>query len=161
LETGGKFIHRVYELSDDEIRAIHTKLPNVNAELAPVTSADIDSWMIEIPLNLKYRYPLSTTSHALASLGYSSILYTKQVLEYSYDLDAVTSGYITEPHSISNFTQYDGTVNISFGLIKRLKNNKILETSLYYQHGLGEFGVEKIKSNFLGIRGAYWFTIKK
>lgn len=161
LETGGKFIHRVYEISDDEIRAIHIKLPNVNPELAPVITADIDSWMIEIPLNLKYRYPLSTTSHALASLGYSSILYTKQVLEYNYDLDAVTSGYVTESHSISNFMRYDGMLNISLGLSKRLKNNKILETSLYYQQGLEEFGAEKIKSNFLGIRGTYWFTIKK
>jgi hypothetical protein len=83
------------------------------------------------------------------------------VLEYSYNLNTVTSGYITEPHTISKYTWYTGTLNISLGLSKRLKNDKILETSLYYQHGLGESGVEKTKSNFLGIRGTYWFTIKK
>jgi uncharacterized small protein (DUF1192 family) len=161
LETGGKFIHRFYEIGDDEISAMNSKLPYVNADLAPVTQVDIDSWMIEIPFNLKYRYPLSSTSHALAGFGYSSLLYTKQVLEYSYNLDTVTSGYITEPHTISKYTWYTGTLNISLGLSKRLKNNKILETSLYYQHGLGESGVEKTKSNFLGIRGTYWFTIKR
>lgn len=161
LETGGKFIHRFYEISDDEISAMNSKLPYVNADLAPVTQVDIDSWMIEIPFNLKYRYPLSSTSHALAGFGYSSLLYTKQVLEYSYNLDTVTAGYITEPHTISKYTWYAGTLNISLGLSKRLKNNKILETSLYYQHGLGESGVEKTKSNFLGIRGTYWFTIKR
>ena len=161
LETGGKFIHRFYEIGDDEISAMNSKLPYVNADLAPVTQVDIDSWMIEIPINLKYRYPLSPTSHALAGIGYSSLLYTKQVLEYSYNLDTVTSGYITEPHTISKYRWSIGTLNISLGLSKRLKNNKILETSLYYQHGLGESGVEKTKSNFLGIRGAYWFTIKR
>jgi len=35
-----------------------------------------------------------------------------------------------------------------------------LETSLYYQQGLGEMGVESNGSNYLGIRGVYWFTVK-
>ena len=160
LETGAKFIHRFYVISGDQVKTIHSKLPYVNADLAPVTVADIDSWMMEFPLNLKYRYPLSTTTHGLASLGYSSLIYTKQILEYSYDLDGVPSGHITEPHTISAITRYAGSLNISLGLSKRLKNKEIIETSLYYQHGLGTAGVEKMRSNFLGIRGAYWFSIK-
>ena len=88
------------------------------------------------------------------------MIYTKQVLEYSYDFDAVPSGHITESHIIADITRYTGTLNISLGVSKRLKNNKILETSLYYQHGLGEMGVEKMNSNYVGIRGTYWFTVK-
>ncbi len=142
VETGAKFIHRYYEISEEELNTNLT-LPYVNPDLAPVTQADIDSWMIEVPMNLKYRYPLSLKTYALVGLGYSSVIYTKQVLEYSYNFDAIPSGYITEPHILTDVTRYSGTLNISLGISKRLKNNKILETSLYYQHGLGEMGVEK------------------
>ena len=159
VETGAKFIHRVYEIPEDELNSNLT-LPDVNSDLAPVIQADIDSWMIEVPLNLKYRYPLSSKLYALAGLGYSSVIYTKQALEYSYNFDAIPSGYITEPHTINDVTRYSGTLNISLGISKRLKNNKILETSLYYQQGLGEMGVESNDSNYLGIRGVYWFTVK-
>ena len=159
VETGGKFIHRYYDISEAELNS-NLALPHVNPDLAPVTQADIDSWMIEVPINLKYRYPLSLKTHALASFGYSSLIYTKQVLEYSYDFDAVPSGHVTEPHIITDITRYSGTLNISLGVSKRLKNNKMLETSLYYQHGLGETGVEKMNSNYVGIRGTYWFTVK-
>ncbi len=159
IETGGKFIHRFYKISEDELKS-NSELPYINPDLAPLGQADIDSWMVEIPLNLKYRYPLSPKTHALAGLGFSSIIYTKQVLEYSYNFDSVPAGHVTEPHTISNFARYGGTLNVSLGFSKRLKNKKILETSLYYQHGLGDSGIEKMRSNYLGIRGAYWFTLK-
>jgi hypothetical protein len=159
VETGAKYIHRVYDISEEELNSNLT-LPDVNHDLAPVIQADIDSWMIEVPINLKYRYPLSPKLHALAGLGYSTVIYTKQALEYSYNYDAIPSGYITEPHTINDVTRYSGTLNISLGISKRLKNNKILETSLYYQQGLGEVGAEKNQSNYIGIRGVYWFTLK-
>ena len=159
VETGAKFIHRYYEMSEEELNTNPT-LPYINPDLAPITQAEVDSWMIEVPMNLKYRYPMSAKTYALAGLGYSSVIYTKQVFEYSYNFDALPSGYVTEPHSNNDVTRYSGTVNISLGISKRLKNNKILETSLYYQHGLGEMGVEKNLSNYVGIRGVYWFTVK-
>ena len=160
VETGAKFIHRYYEISEEELNTNPT-LPYINPDLAPATQAEVDSWMIEVPMNLKYRYPLSPKTYALAGLGYSSVIYTKQVFEYSYNFDAIPSGYITEPHILNDVTRYSGTLNISLGISKRLKNNKILETSLYYQQGLGEMGVEKNRSNYIGIRGVYWFTVKR
>jgi hypothetical protein len=159
LETGAKFIHRFYEIPEESLRK-NLALPYINTDLGVVKQADIDSWMIEVPLNLKYRYPLAPKINAIAGLGYSSLIYTKQILEYSYTLDAVPSGHITEPHNVSDVTRYTGALNLSLGISKRLKNNKILETSLFYQQGLGALGVEKMKSNFIGIRGVYWFTIK-
>ena len=159
VETGTKFTHRYYEMSEEELSTNPT-LPYTNPDLAPVTQAEVDSWMVEVPVNLKYRYPLSAETYALAGLGYSSVIYTKQLFEYSYNFDAIPSGYVTEPHSNNDVTRYSGTVNFSLGISKRLKNNKILETSLYYQHGLGEMGVEKNLSNYVGIRGVYWFTVR-
>jgi hypothetical protein len=159
LETGAKFIHRYYEIPEESLSKNLT-LPYVNTDLGALKQADIDSWMIEVPLNLKYRYQLAPKINAIAGLGYSSLIYTKQVLEYSYTLDAVPLGHITEPHNVSDITRYTGALNLSLGISKRLKNNKILETSLFYQQGLGALGVEKMKSNFIGVRGVYWFTIK-
>ena len=88
VETGEKFIHRFYEISESELNA-NVSLPYVNPDLAPVTQADIDSWMIEVLINLKYRYPLSLKTYALAGFGYSSLIYTKQILEYIYNYDAI------------------------------------------------------------------------
>ncbi|MEQ9413894.1 MAG: hypothetical protein RIF39_08685, partial [Cyclobacteriaceae bacterium] len=55
---------------------------------------------------------------------------------------------------------YPGTLNLSLGFSSQLKNSKIIETSLYYQHGLGKVGLEQTKPELLGIRGTYWFNIK-
>ena len=55
---------------------------------------------------------------------------------------------------------YPGTLNISIGLDHQLKNKKAFETTLFYQHGLGESGLEQVKASFLGVRSTYWFTLK-
>ena len=132
IETGAKFVHRFYEISGDELSSSNIRLPQVNADLAPIITADIDSWILEIPVNLKYRYPLSMKTHWLAGIGYSSLVYTKQLFEYNYILDGSSSTHINEAHSFAKTTVYPGTLNVSFGLSNRLKNKKIIETSLYY-----------------------------
>jgi len=159
VETGAKYTRRIYEISDKEA-LLDMSLPNVNPTLGPLVNADIDSWILEVPINLKYRYPLSMKAHLLAGIGYSSLMYMKQVFEYSYELDSDPSAQINTTYKTEKFALNPGMVNISLGLSKELKNKKIVETSLYYQHGLGALGTEKVKANFLGIRSTYWFTIK-
>lgn len=159
LETGAKYTHRFYEISD-RIALSGIQLPNVDTNLGPLVNADIDSWMLEVPINLKYRYPLSMKTHLLTGIGYSSLMYTKQVLEYYYELDSDPSAQINTTHSVKKFDINPGMLNISIGLSKEMKNRKTAETSLFYQYGLGEIGIEKAKANFLGIRSTYWFTIR-
>jgi hypothetical protein len=41
-----------------------------------------------------------------------------------------------------------------------LENKKIIELGIFYQQGLGSMGLEKNKSNFLGLRSVYWFPLR-
>ncbi len=159
LETGGKYTHRVYQISDQNDLAT-AQLPNVEQSLGVPTNADIDSWILEIPLNLKYRYPTSLKSHLLGGIGFSSMLFTRQLLEYDYNFDGNSSANIYSVYNNSNPQLYFGTINFSVGLSNETKTKKIIETSLYYQHGLGTIGVENTKQSFLGIRSVFWFKIR-
>lgn len=161
LETGAKFVHRVREREISSAQEL-SDLPYVNEDLGTVTSADVDSWMFEFPLNLKYRYPLSMKKHWIAGIGYSPLLYTKQLFEYEYDYQIDGSTFVTmsESYTEPGMKFEPGTINIMLGLSNHLKNKKILETSLYYQHILGSQGLENSRGGFLGIKTAYWFKIR-
>ncbi len=159
LETGGKYAHRVYQISDQDDLAT-TQLPNVEQNLGLPKNADIDSWILEIPINLKYRYPTSLKSHLLGGIGFSSMLFTRQLLEYDYNFDGNSSATIYSIYNHRKPQLYFGTINFSLGLSNQTKTKKIIETSLYYQHGLGTIGVENTKQSFLGIRSVYWFKIR-
>jgi hypothetical protein len=160
FETGIKYLKRYYELADQQ-DLVDSSLPGVDESIGALQKAEIDSWMLEIPVMLKYRYPLSLKSHILGGAGYSALYYWKQLFEYDYSFsgggDAFTVGsvYETKEHSF-----YSGSLNITLGVSNQLKNHKTLETSLFYQRGIGSKGVEKTNANFFGIRGVYWFTLR-
>ena len=158
IETGVKLSRRFYEISKADLAG--RPLPNVNGSLGPLAYADVDSWIVEAPLNLKYRYPISMKTNWIGAIGYSSFIYTRQVFEYDYAVDGNPGVYLNTSENINKTKMYPGTLNFSLGLSHQLKHNKILETALFYQRGLGEAGVEKMKADFFGVRGIYWFTIK-
>lgn len=159
VETGLKYAHRVYDISDENELAVE-QLPGMDPSLGTLKKIDIDSWIFEIPMNLKYRYPVSIKTHWLGSLGYSSLIYGKQVFEYEYSMDSNPAVTINSDYETSHGEVYTGALNFSLGLSNRLKNKKILETSIYYQLGLGKTGIEKNSINYLGVRGVYWFTAR-
>ncbi len=159
LETGVKYVHRFYEISGEESLS-GTELPGVNPALGTLINADVDSWIMEVPLNLKYRFPISMKTHWLAGIGYSSILYTKQIFEYDHEFESGSPVTINSAYEKSGIEVYPGTLNISLGLSRELKNRKTLETSVYYQHGLGKMGIENARINYVGLRGLYWFTVR-
>lgn len=159
LETGVKYVHRFYEISGEESLS-EVELPGVDTSLGTLINADVDSWIMEVPLNLKYRYPISMKTHWLAGIGYSSLLYTKQIFEYDHEFEDGSPITINSAYEKSGIEVYPGTLNVSLGLSRQLKNKKTLETSLYYQHGLGKAGLENSNVDFFGVRGVYWFTIR-
>lgn len=160
IESGGRFTHRFYEVPGDEITSGALALPNINRDLGPLVTADVDTWMLELPIHLKYRAPLSPTSHWLAGAGYSAFIMTRQIFEYDYQLDGSQSVKVNESHSFDGMRTYPGMLNFSLGMSNQFRNNKILETSFYYQHGTGKRGIEQIQANYFGLRAAYWFTIR-
>jgi hypothetical protein len=161
LETGVKYSERFYAI-DDEYTLSGSTLPGVDEQLGNLQSAEIDYRMLEIPLNLKYRHPLSLKDHWIASIGYSCLVYLNEDFEYTYEFDNPS----TNPTSIvSNVSTneakvYPGTINLSLGMSHVLKNKKIIEGVLFYNHGIGTQGIEKTRAQYFGLRGTYWFTVK-
>lgn len=160
IETGVKFSHRFYEIHGNALASSRIVLPNTNPDLGSILIADVDSWMLEVPVNLKYRAPLSPRAHWHAGIGYASLFMTKQIFEYDYQLDGNQSARVNESHNYPGTKVYPGMLNISFGFSNQVKNNKILETSLYYQFGLGARGREDLHADYLGLRTAYWFNVR-
>jgi hypothetical protein len=159
IETGIKRAARYYEV-DDPKELSELPLPGVNESQGNLVKAEIDYKYLELPLNLKYRYPISRKAHWLYGLGYSSMLYTKQIYEYDYAVDGASGFSLGSISEITRSKIYPGTINLSIGLSRELKDKKIMEASLFYQYGLGTRGLEKTSANYLGVRGVYWFRIK-
>lgn len=160
LETGFKYNKRYYEITNANDIA-QTSLPYLKPSLGTLRKGEIDSWMFEVPLNLKYRYPLNMETNIIGGIGYSSLLYWKQVLEYHYEPDGGGDFSTIDVHEINDFKLNPGTANILIGFDKELKNKNIFEGSLYYQGSVGRMGVEKSKPGYFGVRAVYWLNVKK
>ena len=157
LETGITYQGRIYE--SDGLNGLN--LPPPDPQLGEFEELEVTSRLYEIPLNLKYRYPINLRSSFVGSVGVSGLLYSHQKIEYMYEFE-VDDDF--EFPVESSFQRHEdrwsfGTLNTSLGLNRKLKNEK--EISLFYKHGLGEMGLEQVNADFFGLRGAYWFTIKK
>ncbi|SHI00775.1 hypothetical protein SAMN04488109_6722 [Chryseolinea serpens] len=161
LETGAKYSTRSYAIHDEQILA-NAPLPGVDTHLGDLQRAEIDYRMLEIPLNLKFRYPLSLANHWLAGIGYSSTIHLNEDLEYTYRFDNQTANptSIISTATAKKTTIYPGTINLSLGFSHALKDRRAIEASLFYNHGLGTQGVEETRTRFFGVRGVYWFTIR-
>lgn len=158
FETGAKYTHRFYSVSETELSKINLEASNQN--IGDVKLAEIDSWILEVPLNVKYRFPLSMKTSFLTRFGYSPMIYTGQTIEYSYEYDPANNLFVKDSHKLNGFHLYPGALNISLGMSRQLKNKKIVEAGLFYQLGLSKMGVEKNKQNFLGARAVYWFPLR-
>ncbi len=161
LEVGIKYSERYYAITDEHILTGST-LPGVDGQLGQLQGAEVDYQLLEIPLNLKYRYPLSLKDHWIAGIGYSSLIYLNEDFEYTYEFDNQTPypTSIVSTVSTDEVKVYAGTINFSLGMSHVLKNKKIIEGSLFYNHGIGTQGVEKTRAQYFGLRGTYWFTVR-
>lgn len=161
LETGIKYSERFYAMNDENALSGST-LPGVAEQLGKLQSAEVDYRLLEIPLNFKYRYPLTLKDHWIASIGYSCLVYLNEDFEYTYEFDSPSSNPTSIVSTVTTNAAkvYPGTINFSLGMSHVLKNKKIIEASLFYNHGIGTQGVEKTRAQYFGLRGTYWFTVK-
>jgi hypothetical protein len=163
LETGIKYMHRSYQL-EKEAALENPALPSIDTTLGALNKAEIETYLLELPMNLKFRYPLTSKMHWIISGGYTSILYLSQQFEYSYTYD-VNHGQDEINFTINSSERnndahfYAGTLNFYTGVSQWIKNSNTLELGLYYQHSLGGLGKENIQPQFLGVRGLYWFKV--
>ena len=154
LETGAKLVDRHTEVESNFGRL---SLPNEN-DTENLSKVEIDNQVIEFPLNLKYRYLISTYTQIIGSAGYTAMLYASQDIEYTYP----ASGNLLsiQDESIESSRLYPGGLNFSVGLNRALQKNNSLETTLFYHHGIGDKGRERNNANFIGLRGVYWIRVR-
>lgn len=161
VEVGVKYFKRYYEISDrDELASVN--LPDATGSTGMLLKAEVDNWMLEVPIAIKYRYLLSSRMHGLAGAGYSTNIFMNQVFEYDYQFNNGSNGDFIV-HSLYRHkatSVYPGILNFSIGLSNRLKNGKSLEAAIVYQQGLGAIGIENNKARYLGVRTVYWFTLR-
>jgi hypothetical protein len=158
METGVKFTHRFYSVSESELDKI--ELPFVNNTIGEVRLSEIDALLLEIPLIGKYRLPLTTRASLLMRLGYSSLIYTGQTFEYSYKFDQTNVLFVKDSHKKDGLRLAPGTLTFSFGSSHQLRNKKMFEGDLFYQYGIGRMGAEQNKASYVGIRGVYWIQLR-
>ncbi|HCR54379.1 MAG TPA: hypothetical protein DIW27_08190 [Cytophagales bacterium] len=159
IEAGVLHTQRHNRISSSDLLPLPT-FPGADESLGKLNNVDIDSWVFETPINLKYRYPVSLKSNWIFGAGYSAMLYSKQILEYDYLFDNNPSASLNSSILDKQLRIYPGTVNLSLGFSSELKNKKIFEASLYYRYGIGKVGIEQTTPEFIGISSAYWFTLK-
>lgn len=161
IETGVRYSERYYAVHDDEV-LLNSGLPGTDSQLGELQGAEVDYRLLEIPFHLKYRYPLSLRDHFIAGIGYSCLIYLNQDFEYTYEFDNQSSNPTSIVSTVTSdeVKVYPGTVNITLGMSRMLKNKKIIEASLFYNHGIGTQGLEATRAQFFGLRGTYWFTVK-
>ncbi len=158
VETGAVYAPREF---DQKATAALRNLPGIDESLGQLEEVDIASQVIQFPLNLKLYLPLSGRTEGVVSTGYSFLLYLHQDLEYSYTpaTDSQRQGF-KSVFEQSKHRFYPGTVNVTVGTSTLLENQGRLEFSLRYQYGLGLTGLEQVKASTLGLRTAYWFTVR-
>lgn len=159
LETGVNYTLRHNRVQGAQLTSPGS-FPGTDLSLGEVQNIDVESWIWEIPINLRYRYPISLQSNWLATVGYSNPIYSLQVLEHSYRSDPGQAAMLSTNQRYETPKLYAGTLNLGLGYAHELENKKIIETSIIYQHGLGTSGVERTLPSFLGIRGVYYFKVK-
>ncbi len=159
IESGVMHSQRHNRISSSDILQV-SNFPGSDPSLGELKNVDVDSWVFESPLNLKYRFPVTMKSNWIIGAGYTAMFYTKQIMEFDYQFTGSQSATINSSTANNNFKSYPGTVNLSLGYSSELRNKKILEASVYYRYGLGKVGIEQTIPAFIGVSGSYWFTLK-
>ncbi len=159
FETGIILSQRHNRISATDLSQPST-FPGSDPSIGALKNVDIDSWVVETPIHIKYRYPVSLKSNWIFGAGYTNMIYTKQLLEYDYQFGSNQAASLNSSIIDKNVKAYPGTLNVSLGFSSELKNKKIVEASIYYRYGLGKVGIEQTVPEFVGVRGAYWFTLK-
>jgi len=161
VELGAKFGLWFYE-ADEKFDQLSFPMLPTNGTLA---TAEVESKVLEFPINLKYRHPATDKTNLITSVGFSPVYFLEQAYEYDYFLDVTVP--ITGTVNVNETTPtqkpgelYLGMMNLGIGANTRLKNGKHLEIMLSYRRALTDMGVELNKPGILGLNARYWFDIR-
>jgi len=163
LETGLKFKNRSYTISDPSVDVL-SSYPDINDRLGEVQSIEVDSRLLEIPVNLKYYYPIRQGREVYFGLGLSPNLYLSQVFEYGHPSEAIPD--LPADFSLNNTVEkgkpkfYLGTFNAGTGMSFDLRNKRAVQIGLFYQKTLKDVGVEERGMSSYGLKASYWWRLR-
>ncbi len=159
IETGFNYIQIKSEIEGQPDLSRVAK-PQFDPSRGELITMEVESEFIEVPLNVKYKYPIGEGA-IFGSLGVSSVFYSSQV--YDYEQSFETGNQTLNVGSGANFIpspQYVNYANISLGITKLVKKQNSFELSITYQKSLNDMGESDFKNSLLGLRTAYWFKLR-
>ena len=86
IETGIVYAPRFYDRKESTMVELQN-LPGVDESLGSLKEVDINSQVLQFPLNLKLYVPLSSRTEGVIGGGYSFLLYLRQYFEYGYQFN--------------------------------------------------------------------------
>ncbi|MEN7547135.1 hypothetical protein AAG747_04405 [Rapidithrix thailandica] len=166
LEAGVKYNLWTHEI-EDKFLLEQLNLPNFKSGLGALEATEVESFLLEFPLNLRYRHPVANRFSLVGSMGISPVYYITQKFEYDYkvdfQLDSVNYAQLTVNDKSPRQKLgklYSGTLNLAIGGNKVFSDRSQFEVMLSYQIGLREMGIERMKPNLLALRARYWWKVK-
>lgn len=159
IETGFNYTQIINEI-EGEVNLSRVAKPQFDPTRGDLIAMEVESEFIEVPLSVKYRYPISEGT-VFGSLGVSSVFYSSQVFDYdqSFETGSQTLGVSSGANFIPS-AQYMNYANISLGITQLVKKQNSFELAIIYQQGLQDMGESDFKNSLLGLRTAYWFKIR-
>jgi len=164
-ETGLKYHYKPYRLDDNLTPAQVADYPAVDDNLGTLNAISVSSHTFSIPLRLKYMHPVSRDHWLFASMGISGQYYFRQVFDYTYNynVDVGSQEHYSVDLEASKKDEggkfYLGTLDMSLGMEKKLKNNNYLSLSAFYNYGLNNVGLEQKKLGLVGLRSSLRFKL--
>jgi len=165
IVTGANFGSYSYETSKIPVGNILREFPGQDSNLGELSEIQASSYSINIPLHLKYMYPIKQNQYLFLTAGITPNILIGQTFEYIYSID-INSGLddytvnITASKREDEAVLYAGTFDVGFGFEKKLKNSNYLALSAFYNRSMGRIGIENREYNFIGIKSAFNFRVK-
>ena len=83
LETGVQFQNRQYDFNVQNAQDV-SNYPGYDPTLGDINEIAVETWVLRVPINLKYYYPVRENYQLYIGAGYSPNLYFTQNFNYEY-----------------------------------------------------------------------------
>ncbi|ELR73021.1 hypothetical protein C900_00101 [Fulvivirga imtechensis AK7] len=168
IESGVKYQFTHYSISKEKDlqREEMLDFPALQNELGVISDIRVDNHSLGLPLHLKYNYPLSRDNYVFISAGVTPQMLFLQKFRYSYQYDIDTGSEDDYAVNIEANKHVDdvylnpGTMDVAFGVEKKLKNSSILQLSAFYNRSIRTLGIEEQELAMVGLRSALKFRVK-
>ena len=145
LKTGVYTGKKIYKATEKEYTLSYSLPPNIK-----FTGADADCKVIEIPLNINYRFNITPKSNWFAGTGLSTYLMKRETYTYHYK-NTLGSTYNHTYEFKNENKHYFSVLNLSAGYTRQLSQTFSITAEPYFKIPLQGIGEGKVHLNSGGI----------